>query len=304
MGQPHVIAHCHYDGYHNFYAQLYGTKKFTLFQPDNWPGLYPYPFLHPSHAQSQVNLSDSLDLSVFPLAGKARALEVVLRPGDLLYMPPLWFHLVESMELSISVNVWTDSRQTLLMEEVFSVPLPTDAVGVDGWRDRHQRAVATSVLIDSVLSEVCQRRECRRTSDDRFLDNENLKPLEGGLYFVYQLWSTRYRTLVERGNLPGGVRDDGSSERTDEAALLCEAMSREESRREVETVTGTLVEAGLNRFVVEVAWSIGRLPEETWELWAGELCGVSGSHCRGRGARRSVFETARILHLALTSTLP
>lgn len=98
IGQPHVIAHCHYDGYHNMYVQLYGKKKFTLFQPSQWSNLYPYPFLHPSHAQSQVNLSDA-DMERFPRVQQARAVEVVLVPGDVLYMPPLWFHHVEALEV-------------------------------------------------------------------------------------------------------------------------------------------------------------------------------------------------------------
>ena len=260
MGQPHVIAHCHYDGYHNFYAQLYGTKKFTLFQPINWPGLYPYPFLHPSHAQTQVNLSDPKDLEYFPLVGKVRALEVVLQPGDLLYMPPLWFHLVESMELSISVNVWTDSEQTSLMEEVFSVPLPTESVR---WNSTQQKSIATSLLVHSLLSEVCRRRMCRHVDNDPFLDNQNLKSLEGEFYFVYQLWTTRYRMLMERGELPDGVHG------TPDEAVLCEHMSKDDSKVERQVVTMLLEELGLHGFVQKVATNIELLPEDTWELWTG-----------------------------------
>jgi len=99
MGQPHVIAHCHYDGYHNFYAQLYGRKKFTLFRPTEWPGISPYPFLHPSHAQAQVNLSDENSITVFPAAKHLEGYQVVLEPGDLLYMPPLWLHHVEAVDV-------------------------------------------------------------------------------------------------------------------------------------------------------------------------------------------------------------
>lgn len=31
---------------------------------------------------------------------------VVLEPGDVLFVPRGWWHFVESLELSISVNVW------------------------------------------------------------------------------------------------------------------------------------------------------------------------------------------------------
>ena len=262
IGQPHVIAHCHYDGYHNFYAQLYGTKKFTLFSPDEWPGLYPYPFLHPSHAQSQVNLSDITENTKFPLAERVRGLEVVLKPGDLLYIPPLWFHLVESLETSISVNVWTDSTQTLVVEGFFSVPLPTDAVQ---WNTGQERAVATSLLIHTLLSEVCRRRFCRRVENDRFIDNQGLRPLEGELYFMYQLWTTRYRTLMEGGTLPDGVHDDTA----ESEAILCERMSREESKSLSENVNASLAEADLQEYVDLVAGGVQQLPDDTWELWVG-----------------------------------
>lgn len=260
MGQPHVIAHCHYDGYHNFYAQLYGTKKFTLFQPTNWPGLYPYPFLHPSHAQSQVNLSDTSDVEKFPLADQVRALEVILRPGDLLYMPPLWFHLVESLEVSISVNVWTDSEQTALMEDVFSISLPTETLT---WDSIQQKTIAVSVLIHTLISDVCQRRTCRRVKNDHFLDNKSLKSLEGDFYFVYQLWTTRYRSLMEQGLIPDGVRT------VSEEGILCESMSKEKSRNELERATAALEASGLHKFVKQVATSIEQLPDDTWELWTG-----------------------------------
>lgn len=99
MGQPHVIAHCHYDGYHNLYAQLYGRKRFTMFRPTEWPGTYPYPFLHPSHAQAQVNISDDVSISMFPAVRRIEGYQVLLEPGDLLYMPPLWFHHVEAVDV-------------------------------------------------------------------------------------------------------------------------------------------------------------------------------------------------------------
>lgn len=99
IGQPHVVAHCHYDGYHNLYAQLYGRKKFKLYHPSSWPGLYPYPFLHPSHAQSQVNLSYTASRRRFKGVERVRWMEAVVEPGDLLYIPPLWFHEVEALDI-------------------------------------------------------------------------------------------------------------------------------------------------------------------------------------------------------------
>jgi len=103
MGQPNVIAHCHYDAYHNFYAQIYGRKRFTMFRPTEWPGIYPYPFLHPHHAQAQVNISDDISISMFPAVKHLEGYQVLLEPGDLLYMPPLWFHHVEAVDVRYDI---------------------------------------------------------------------------------------------------------------------------------------------------------------------------------------------------------
>ena len=271
MGQPHVIAHCHYDGYHNFYAQLYGTKKFTLFKPTNWPGLYPYPFLHPSHAQVQVNLSNFEDIDGFPLVQKAEALEITLQPGDLLYMPPLWFHHVESMEVSISVNVWTDSQQTEVMERIFSLPLPIERAA---WSSDHTKRVATSLLIYSVLENVCQRRDCTSASKDRFLNQTDLNMSNKGLYFVHRLWTTRYRTLMGKGELPS-VFAAGS----DLDGVLCEEGDGAQVVL-VEEILDALEAAGWSSFVDEVRTRAiaKQLPEETWELWMGNYVEFVAAH--------------------------
>ncbi len=60
LGRAPVSAPCHFDGYHNAFAQLSGRKRFLLAPPSAWRRLRPFPFLHPSHAQCQTTL-DSLD---------------------------------------------------------------------------------------------------------------------------------------------------------------------------------------------------------------------------------------------------
>jgi len=51
------------------------------------------------------------DKNMFPLYGKAKAVVAELRPGDLLYLPPMWFHHVIARSFSLSVNVWSNAYE-------------------------------------------------------------------------------------------------------------------------------------------------------------------------------------------------
>lgn len=268
VGQPHVIAHCHFDGYHNFYTQLYGTKKFTLFRPVNWPGLYPYPFLHPSHAQAQVNMSNRGESEkLFPLVGSVEGLEVVLQPGDLLYIPPLWFHEVESMEVSISVNVWTDSKQTEIVEKIFSVPLPLIEETIK-WTSDNTRAIATALFIYRLLESICDYQVCADVLTDKFvessIDEIKVKELSDKvLYFVHRLWSTRYRTLMQKKQLP--------SDTSNRENILCGAGQREVEKQSLREAESVLAGMRFGAYITEIAQLVRGLPRDTWELWVGNF---------------------------------
>lgn len=118
---------------HNVYAQLVGSKRFVLIAPDESTNLYVYPRLHPSTRQSQVDLravpADCFHRFHTRLrswehrakvanATQSRAetsrerrlrhamehatrcfpaCEVILTPGDVLFIPPYWWHRVSTI---------------------------------------------------------------------------------------------------------------------------------------------------------------------------------------------------------------
>ena len=47
LGPGGATTHTHYDISYNFYAQIYGVKRFVLWPPEEHQNLYLYPFLHP-----------------------------------------------------------------------------------------------------------------------------------------------------------------------------------------------------------------------------------------------------------------
>lgn len=52
---------------------------------------------------------------------------VEITDGDTLYIPPYWFHSVVTMETTVSVNIWSQSEMFLVMEEIYSSPVPFES---------------------------------------------------------------------------------------------------------------------------------------------------------------------------------
>jgi hypothetical protein len=109
IGQAGNLTSLHYDHWHGFLAQLVGRKRFVLFAPSETSHLYARsPFS--SLAASTRLPPDCLQASPieFPRFLRARGLSVHLEPGDLLYVPPYWWHQAECMDASVSLTLRYD----------------------------------------------------------------------------------------------------------------------------------------------------------------------------------------------------
>jgi lysine-specific demethylase 8 len=94
----------HNDAYHNFNAQMIGTKHFVLFAPDQHGALYPQ-FFHRGMWASPIDL-DNPDLDQFPEFARATGCEVELQEGEILFIPRFWWHRVLARTLAVNVNRW------------------------------------------------------------------------------------------------------------------------------------------------------------------------------------------------------
>ncbi|MGB3184049.1 MAG: cupin-like domain-containing protein [Cyclobacteriaceae bacterium] len=108
IGAKDTITSLHYDTFNNFIVQYYGRKKVTLFHADQLDKLYCHPLNTKSPHLSQVNIKEP-DLDLYPDFKKADFAEVILEPGDILFMPSCCFHQIENLDLSISVAIWWDN---------------------------------------------------------------------------------------------------------------------------------------------------------------------------------------------------
>jgi hypothetical protein len=77
---------------HTYLAQIQGRKRAIVFSPSDSQYLY----------NGRVD-PEQPDLKRFPLYDRATAYECVIEPGELLFMPPDWWHCVRGLEKSITV---------------------------------------------------------------------------------------------------------------------------------------------------------------------------------------------------------
>ena len=101
-----MITHTHFDQDYNLFVQLVGRKRFTLWSSFQHELMYTYPRVHPMWHKSQVNYRH-VDTHTFPAYKKAKAVQIELEPGDVLYVPPYTWHYVETLSPSVSLSTWS-----------------------------------------------------------------------------------------------------------------------------------------------------------------------------------------------------
>lgn len=105
-----VTTPTHFDSQHNIACVVCGVRRFTLFPPEQLPNLYVGPLDYaPTGAAISLARLDQPNDPRYPRLKTALAAAQVaeLHPGDAIYMPPLWWHNVESLEqLNALVNYW------------------------------------------------------------------------------------------------------------------------------------------------------------------------------------------------------
>lgn len=105
-----ITVPAHFDDANNIACVVAGRRRFTLFPPGQIANLYigPIDFAPTGAPISLVDFA-APDLGRFPRFAEARthALGAELGPGDAVFIPPLWWHHVQSLEpCNILVNYW------------------------------------------------------------------------------------------------------------------------------------------------------------------------------------------------------
>ncbi|WP_417356155.1 cupin-like domain-containing protein [Gallaecimonas pentaromativorans] len=109
VGNASRIA-AHFDFPHNLACNLVGQRTFTLFPPQEVGNLYVGPLgLAPGGQDISLVNFDEPDFDRFPKAAEALAAaqQATLEPGDILFIPSLWWHqVVAKASLNVLMTFW------------------------------------------------------------------------------------------------------------------------------------------------------------------------------------------------------
>lgn len=84
----------------NLLIQVCGRKRIILFSPQDASNLYL------NGDKSEVLDIDKPDLQLYPKFSLTIPYECYLEPGDILFIPSMWFHNVLSIDFGAAVNVF------------------------------------------------------------------------------------------------------------------------------------------------------------------------------------------------------
>jgi [histone H3]-dimethyl/trimethyl-L-lysine36 demethylase len=114
IGPGGTITPLHTDPHHNLLCQVIGRKYIRLYPPSASSGMYPHQDGLLTNTSQIIDIennggegdNNNKEEERYPEFRKQQWMECVLKPGDVLYIPPLWWHYVKSLETSISVSWW------------------------------------------------------------------------------------------------------------------------------------------------------------------------------------------------------
>ncbi|TMP78443.1 cupin-like domain-containing protein [Pseudoalteromonas phenolica] len=103
FGPKGAFTPLHHDLTNNMLVQVYGRKKVTLIPAAQVENIY-----NDKHVYSATDFPD-VNKEKFPLINKTTPIEIILHPGEAVFIPIGWWHCVESLDISMSIS-FTDFK--------------------------------------------------------------------------------------------------------------------------------------------------------------------------------------------------
>jgi hypothetical protein len=113
FGPAGTVTPLHHDTLMLFHTQVVGRKRWRFVSPLEWSRVYNH-----RHVFSEVDF-ERPDPGRFPAFREATVLEVVVEPGETMFLPLGWWHQVTSLDISLSF-----SYSCLAVPNYFEYPDP------------------------------------------------------------------------------------------------------------------------------------------------------------------------------------
>ena len=98
FGPAGTVTPLHHDTLMLFHTQVVGRKRWRFISPLETPHLYNYHDVY-----SPIDI-DRPDLNRYPDFAKVTVLDVVVNPGETMFLPLGWWHQVTALDLSLSFS--------------------------------------------------------------------------------------------------------------------------------------------------------------------------------------------------------
>jgi hypothetical protein len=108
VGQAGACTSLHFDLCHGLIAQVFGSKRVTMYPPSESAALSPFragegAVRCAQACQLSMDAGCAMHSAAHPRAASARGVRVVVAAGEALYVPPFWWHHVEALDDNASV---------------------------------------------------------------------------------------------------------------------------------------------------------------------------------------------------------
>ncbi len=133
-----VGLHYDIDMAHVFLSQFHGTKRVILFAPDQSTALYKQPFTVHSYLDPD---DESKNAKLYPAVKEASGFEILLHPGETLFIPSGYWHFIVYQNCSFSISMRAYSSFGQLSKGIFNlathflVNKSLNTLFKDKWRD-------------------------------------------------------------------------------------------------------------------------------------------------------------------------
>lgn len=116
IGSKGTYTRLHSEMEVSVFVQLEGRKRWRLIRASDYAMVYPQ-FSGRTHFVTEFDAWPGKN--EFPLLSKAEVHEITLEPGDVLYLPPFWWHYAENPGASVGISYRFNSLSLALKSSPF-----------------------------------------------------------------------------------------------------------------------------------------------------------------------------------------